>query len=53
MAIEPWVPAAFATLINLLEAYRLDQLKKQAVEKEAAVIVGNNGFIVGANPAKL
>lgn len=29
-----YLATAFATLINLLEAYRLDQLKKQAVEKE-------------------
>lgn len=30
-----YLAAAFATLINLLEAYRLDQLKKQAVERVA------------------
>src|ERR1043165_9354829 len=29
-----YLATAFATLINLLEVYRLEQLKKQAVEKE-------------------
>lgn len=31
-----YLATAFVTLINLLEAYRLEQLKKQAVEKETA-----------------